>query len=243
MGALAHYLEELGIPTTQISLIREHTEKILPPRALWVPFALGRPLGVPNDPGFQKKVLHSALELFERQTGPVLESFEQEAPVSADAESEDADAWSCPVNLSQPAKEQTGLEEKISAFRREITELMPWYDLGRKNTGRTAVATFDPDRAADILCDYLGDKTPEIGEDDISLAAAIRISAQDLRTFYFEAVSSQPGANAPASKEFADWFWTRTAAGDIIKQVKEKCAGESDRDLKLTGKMFLVPMV
>ena len=28
MGALAHYLEAEGVPTTQISLIREHTETI-----------------------------------------------------------------------------------------------------------------------------------------------------------------------------------------------------------------------
>ena len=32
MGGLAHYIEDEGVPTTQISLIREHTEKIKPPR-------------------------------------------------------------------------------------------------------------------------------------------------------------------------------------------------------------------
>ena len=49
VGALGHYLERGGVPTTQISLIREHTERIRPPRALWVPFELGRPFGVPHD--------------------------------------------------------------------------------------------------------------------------------------------------------------------------------------------------
>lgn len=243
MGALAHYLEEKGIPTTQISLIREHTEKIRPPRALWVPFELGRPLGAPNDAAFQKKVVASALELLERQDGPVLELFEQEAPVSAEPESADAEAWSCPVNFSQPAQDQTDLEEKISAFRREVTELMPWYELGQKNRGRTSVATFGPDRAADILCDYLSDSPPETGNHEISLAVAIRLAVQDLKTFYYEAVVSKPGAKEPTSRQFADWFWARTSAGDIIKAVKEKCSGESDRDLRLTGKMFLVPMV
>ena len=34
MGGLAHTLEDEGIATTQISLIRLHTEKIKPPRAL-----------------------------------------------------------------------------------------------------------------------------------------------------------------------------------------------------------------
>ena len=61
MSALGHYLEEEGIATTQISLIREHTEAMKPPRALWVPFVLGRPFGVPNDAAFQRRVVLAAL--------------------------------------------------------------------------------------------------------------------------------------------------------------------------------------
>ena len=86
MGGLAHYIEEEGIPTTQISLIREHSEAIKPPRALWVPFELGRPLGVPNDADFQKRVLMSSLKLLEAEQGPVLEDFGDEAPDSGAAE-------------------------------------------------------------------------------------------------------------------------------------------------------------
>ena len=63
MGALGHFLEEEGVPTTQISLVREHTAAMNPPRALWVPFILGRPFGVPNDPAFQRRVLLAVLGL------------------------------------------------------------------------------------------------------------------------------------------------------------------------------------
>jgi len=38
VGALGHYIEREGIPTAQISLIREQTAAIKPSRALWVPF-------------------------------------------------------------------------------------------------------------------------------------------------------------------------------------------------------------
>ena len=75
MGGLAHYLEEEGIATTQISLIREHTERVRPPRALWVPFELGRPLGLPDDSELQTRVLMAALRLLEAGDGPVLEDF------------------------------------------------------------------------------------------------------------------------------------------------------------------------
>jgi hypothetical protein len=43
---LARVLEAHGIATTSISLVREHTEKIKPPRALLVPFPFGHAFGV-----------------------------------------------------------------------------------------------------------------------------------------------------------------------------------------------------
>jgi hypothetical protein len=48
VSALGHYLEEEGIATVAISLIRPQTENTKPPRALWVPFELGRPFGPPT---------------------------------------------------------------------------------------------------------------------------------------------------------------------------------------------------
>ena len=66
MGALGHFLEREGIPTVGISLVREHTEKIRPPRALWVTFELGRPFGIPDDAAFQRRVMQGALGLIER---------------------------------------------------------------------------------------------------------------------------------------------------------------------------------
>ena len=63
MSALGHYLEEEGIASVAISLIRPQTENTKPPRALWVPFELGRPFGPPDDAAFQKRVLLAALRL------------------------------------------------------------------------------------------------------------------------------------------------------------------------------------
>ncbi len=79
MGGLAHYLEDEGIPTTQISLIREDTQQIRPPRALWVPFELGNPLGAPDQPELQTRVLRAVLGLLERETGPVLANWQEKA--------------------------------------------------------------------------------------------------------------------------------------------------------------------
>ena len=61
MSALGHYLEEEGIATVAVVLIRPQAESTKPPRALWVPFELGRPFGPPNDPAFQRRVVLAAL--------------------------------------------------------------------------------------------------------------------------------------------------------------------------------------
>mgnify|MGYP005853247089 FL=1 len=100
MGALAHYLEGDGIATTQISLIREHTEIIRPPRALWVPFELGRPLGAPDDPKFQRRVLLAALELFDSVEGPLLVDFPDDAPGASVESDQTVEGWACPVGFA-----------------------------------------------------------------------------------------------------------------------------------------------
>ena len=55
--------------------MREHTEVVRPPRALWVTFELGRPLGVPDDPAFQSRVLRAALAMLDRTDGPLIVDY------------------------------------------------------------------------------------------------------------------------------------------------------------------------
>jgi hypothetical protein len=99
VSALAHYLEDEGIPTVTISLIRPQTENTKPPRALWVPFELGRPFGPPNDPAFQKRVILAALQLLDRESGPVIiEDFPDDDP-----RAQPDPAWHPPVSLSPPS--------------------------------------------------------------------------------------------------------------------------------------------
>ena len=68
-------LEREGIATVSISLLYEVTAQLKPPRALFVPFPMGFPLGEPNNATFQHQVIAAALRLLERNDAPVLESF------------------------------------------------------------------------------------------------------------------------------------------------------------------------
>jgi len=71
VSALGHYLEEEGLATVAIALIRPQAENTRPPRALWVPFELGRPFGPPSDAAFQRRVVSSALGMLVDGGGPV----------------------------------------------------------------------------------------------------------------------------------------------------------------------------
>ena len=123
------------MPTAGISLIRPHTEKIKPPRALWVPFELGLPFGAPNEPEFQLDVLRSLLRLFEHKSGPVIDDYPHDAPATADG----AEPWACPVQLPAPEPATTEAGALGQAVASEIALLRPWYDESLRASGRTTV--------------------------------------------------------------------------------------------------------
>lgn len=75
VGLIQRFIEYAGITTVSISLLREITEKIRPPRALFVPFPLGYPLGEPGNPQLQSRIMRVAFSLLARNNVPVLESW------------------------------------------------------------------------------------------------------------------------------------------------------------------------
>lgn len=76
VGLIQAAIERVGISTVSISLLKEVTEVIEPPRALFVPYRLGYPLGQPNNPQLQKRIIKTALSLLERNDLPIMTEFE-----------------------------------------------------------------------------------------------------------------------------------------------------------------------
>lgn len=73
VGLLAGVLEQAGVRTVAIALVRDVAERIGIPRALAVPFPFGRPLGG-EGPELQRWVIAQALALL-AVGGPVLADF------------------------------------------------------------------------------------------------------------------------------------------------------------------------
>lgn len=76
VGLVAAECERRGIATVALQFLRFVAEAVRPPRALLMPYPHGYPLGRPNAPDLQHRVIAAALALLERPgPGPVLEDF------------------------------------------------------------------------------------------------------------------------------------------------------------------------
>lgn len=73
MSLVQSALEARGIATVSITVLPEITRRLMPPRALAVPYGLGDPLGAANDPALQRKIIDAGFGLLTRTDVPVLE--------------------------------------------------------------------------------------------------------------------------------------------------------------------------
>ena len=140
--------------------MRENTERLRPPRFLWVPFELGRPFGAPDEPEFQTRVLRDVLALFEHAgPSPVLEDFADDAP----GQDMDMTGWTCPIPLPKTSDSETS--ELLSSVLSEIESLAPWHQIGVERRGRTAtgVLGIPIDAVATFLHDIF-ERVPERSE-------------------------------------------------------------------------------
>jgi hypothetical protein len=190
---------------------------------------------MPNAPVFQKKVLLSALKLLEEPEGPVLEDFPEDAPVS----SGQPVVLACPINIRiEDTAGGTEAEKLCTAFKNEIMSMRPWYDMAVKKRGRTTVGVskLDPAAMGDFICSFTEDNVPENPRQDISLADELRFSVEDLKAYYFEAVTTQPGMEVSSARPLLGWFWKDTIAGKSLLAVGEVCTNSEDESLQRIGR-------
>jgi hypothetical protein len=235
---LGHLFEKQGIATTAITLIRLHAEKIAPPRALWVPFDLGRPCGAPNEPAFQRRVLRQALSLLERDEGPVLEDFPDDEPQAAVAQ----ELWSCPISFARSEETLTGAAAVERTLIDEISAMKPWYERAVEARGRTTVSdtagSFE--EIAACIASMFNDELPDSPDPGRSLADAVRLRAEDLKAFMLEGASAQPGKPTPG--ELNEWFWNETKTAQVFHRLRAVCMAQGQPEIQTLG-FLLVPLI
>ncbi len=210
--------EEAGLPATSIVFIKEHAQRVKPPRALFVPFPFGFALGNPDDPPFQHKVLAAALDLFGASSAPVLAEFP-----------DDADA---PVRLLQATAAQAEAVNADADAAGEITALRGYYERwvaghdGRTGVGLSGV----PQRRFRGLVRFMksyaegGDRPYDDQPVNMPLPRFLRIASDDLKAFYMEARMCQRPDDR--NNDLQRWFWSETAAGALLAGVAERLTAD-----------------
>jgi hypothetical protein len=220
---LARVFEEAGLTTLTIAMVREHAEKVKAPRVLFVPFPFGYALGKPNDPQLQHRVIGAAIDLLQREQGPVLEDFpEEEAPEA----------------LVQASGVQRTAAEVARDPADEVTALRAFYERWLEDhNGRTAVGLCGiPQRRWRGVVRFL--ESYGRGEDadlkerpaNVPVPQFIRYCVDDLKAFYYEArMAQRPNVSEP---ELHRWFWGETAMAQLIRAVAQRMTATDDPALK-----------
>ncbi len=182
-------------------------------------FELGRPLGIPDDAPFQRRVVKAALDLLARTNGPIIADYPEQAP-----EVTDFSGWACPVALAPG---------RIDTLGAEIDQLATWYDRAKAAHGRTTVGVsgLDMVSAGALITQALDGTLPA--------AQVLKEAIDDLRAYYLEAASAFPDPGTAAARK--KWFWEETRLAKALLALQPRLAASADPQHMILGNLTLIP--
>lgn len=218
ISVIARNFELNGLPTVVLSLVREHVVKIRPPRALYVPFPFGLPVGHVDDSTQQRAVLEAALGLFTAESGPVLEDF---TPAGGLVEP------GSPLQASGVAHRGNELD-----LATEVSLMRHYWEEWVAAKGRTAVGLsgYDPKRFRAVVRffeGYVAGSTKAIPDGrDEHVSVFVRHCVDDLKALYFEGrMATHP---TESSRDRAHWFWSETTLGAFLPTLAQRMREATD---------------
>ena len=182
-------------------------------------FELGRPLGIPDDAPFQRRVARSALDLLARTDGPLIADYPEHIDEPADFT-----GWACPIDLAP---------SQVDSLEAEIDRLATWYDRAVAAQGRTTVGISGLDMAAagKLVTQALDGRLPP--------AEALKEAIDDLRAYYLEAASAFPDAGTPRARK--KWFWDETKLAEALLALQPTLAASDDQQHKILANLTMIP--
>jgi hypothetical protein len=206
-----------------------------------VPFELGRPFGPPGDAAFQLDVLRTALNLFNAESGPVLEDFRQDSP---DAGAEGT-AWTCLLPQQPRAATDDPALALRDRLREEIRLLLPWYAEALRRSGRTSIGASGlgvdaMETIGDVFAALAsGGEAPAPPGSAMPMPTVLRYLADDLKAYYFEAAAAQPGARTPNPDELNSWLFRETTFGSVLINARDAVLARPEAADQLPGRFFV----
>ena len=117
--------------------------------------------------------------------------------------------WRANLSIDLPSP-VSGDSDIMQALEAEIGRLAPWYEMAVNARGRTTVGISEveiPD-AARFVVGMAQEKAPEIPRGDLERGPCLKVCSEDLKAFYSEAISAQPGMSTSLAVE--NWLWNKT---------------------------------
>jgi D-proline reductase (dithiol) PrdB len=220
---IARVLEEHGFPTVAITSVREHTVKLAPPRALWVPFPFGVPLGQPDQPAEQQNVIDAAFALLDANEGPVLQDFVTSRP----------EEYGIPLQASDVVVSEAVSKIDLAT---EVTLMRRYWEQRYAASGRTnvGISKISPARFRGIvrfLEGYAAGTIDDFAERsvDVNLPSFIVQCVTDLRAMYFEARMQTHPKEDSRSRE--RWLLTETALGQFLNALNARMNASGDPEM------------
>lgn len=232
---LAQYFESEGFSTVLVGFVREHMQALTPPRALWLDFPMGRPMGKPNAPDYQKKIIREAFSLLDARSGPRLEDFSETIAVQ-----DGRMGYALPVELVVSKDEIGDVDELLAEVQAEFVGLATAYESACEARGRTTVGASEvalADLAPYIATFVKGDKpsSPRKGVPPIPL---LKLVVEDLTAYYTEARTHRDKVDD--IELLGKWFWEETKAGRLILWLEAVSLESEDRVLRQIVDMSLI---
>jgi hypothetical protein len=169
-------------------------------------FPLGRPLGRPDDPVFQHRVLAAALGLLDRTDVPVLVDFDETITDQADQ----------PLACSLPPRYDPTMHPAVdeayglrAAYTRRLAAT------GTTNVKRLGGADRIPELVAVFVAIVEGAAWDEVGLEPAQLGQA----ALDIRAYYEEAALALV-EHVPAARQAESWFYRSTQSGALLRAAQ-----------------------
>jgi len=198
---LAHVFEAAGLSTVVFASMIEVAEKMSPPRALYCEFPLGRPLGKPSDPAFQRDVLGHGLALFEA-TEPVLATYPEVV------ESDET-----PMVCAMPPRYDPDTAPAVD----EAQGLRAAYDRALASRGVTAVGRAIDAGTVPAALEVLHQWANGASWKEVQLPGKNTVAVcHDIRSYYEEAGTELVTGPSPGGRAAEAWFFETTEAGKTM---------------------------
>ncbi len=196
---------------------------------------MGRPMGKPNDPKYQKKVIRAAFKLLEAKSGPILEDFPDVIPVKHGRM-----GYALPVDLVTKVSEIGDVGQLLEEVEAEVSNLHSAYVSAKAFRGRTTVGASEmPIKDfANFIAAFVRGQKPNNSRKGVTAIPQLKLVVEDLNAYYTEARMYED--NIDDFEILGKWFWEESKAGKLILALEAVSLESEDKVLRQIVEMSLI---